>query len=95
MMDDFLIDEDAGFAYVATHRENTIDRMLANKLLRLPYLAAFPALLARCCAITVMVVCLFGISLGAIDQFRHRKMSSRRHAGVSRRRHWLLRTYLA
>jgi hypothetical protein len=27
MMDDFCIDEDAGVAYVATHRENTIDRM--------------------------------------------------------------------
>jgi hypothetical protein len=27
MMDDFLLDEDAGVAYVTTHRENTIDRM--------------------------------------------------------------------
>jgi hypothetical protein len=27
MMDDFCIDENAGVAYVATHRENTIDRM--------------------------------------------------------------------
>jgi hypothetical protein len=27
MMDDFSVDEDAGVAYVTTHRENTIDRM--------------------------------------------------------------------
>jgi hypothetical protein len=27
MMDDFCIDEEAGVAYVTTHRENTIDRM--------------------------------------------------------------------
>ena len=27
MMDDFCLDEDAGVAYVTTHRENTIDRM--------------------------------------------------------------------
>src|SRR5271154_2592518 len=27
MMDDFLLDVDAGVAYVTTHRENTIDRM--------------------------------------------------------------------
>jgi hypothetical protein len=27
MMDDFLLDEDGGVAYVTTHRENTIDRM--------------------------------------------------------------------
>jgi hypothetical protein len=27
MMDDFLLDEDAGVAYVTTHRENSIDRM--------------------------------------------------------------------
>jgi hypothetical protein len=27
MMDDFCLDEDSGVAYVATHRENTIDRM--------------------------------------------------------------------
>jgi hypothetical protein len=27
MMDDFLLEEDAGVAYVTTHRENTIDRM--------------------------------------------------------------------
>jgi hypothetical protein len=27
MMDDFLLDEEAGVAYVTTHRENTIDRM--------------------------------------------------------------------
>src|ERR1700691_195002 len=27
MMDDFLLDEDAGVAYVTTHRENTIGRM--------------------------------------------------------------------
>jgi hypothetical protein len=27
MMDDFLLDEDAGVAYVTTHRKNTIDRM--------------------------------------------------------------------
>jgi hypothetical protein len=27
MMDGFLLDEDAGVAYVTTHRENTIDRM--------------------------------------------------------------------
>ena len=27
MMDDFYLDEDSGVAYVATHRENTIDRM--------------------------------------------------------------------
>ena len=28
MADDFCIDEDAGVAYVTTHRENTIDRVL-------------------------------------------------------------------
>jgi hypothetical protein len=27
MMDDFCLDEEAGVAYVTTHRENTIDRM--------------------------------------------------------------------
>ena len=27
MFDDFCIDEDAGFAYLSTHRENTIDRV--------------------------------------------------------------------
>src|SRR5471030_1468697 len=27
MMDDFCIDDEAGVAYVTTHRENTIDRM--------------------------------------------------------------------
>ena len=27
MADDFCIDEDAGVAYVTTHRENTIDRV--------------------------------------------------------------------
>jgi hypothetical protein len=27
MMDDFILDEDAGVAYVTTHRENTIDQM--------------------------------------------------------------------
>ena len=27
MMDDFCLDEDAGVAYVTTHRDNTIERM--------------------------------------------------------------------
>ena len=27
MMDDFCLDEDAGVAYMTTHRENTIERM--------------------------------------------------------------------
>jgi hypothetical protein len=27
MLDDFCIDQDAGFAYLTTHRQNTIDRL--------------------------------------------------------------------
>ena len=30
MMDDFRLDEDAGVAYVTTHRENTIDQRHAE-----------------------------------------------------------------
>ena len=30
MMDDFCLDEDAGVAYVTTHRENTIDQRHAE-----------------------------------------------------------------